>query len=457
MPWNSAGSYILPSNSLSPDATAGTTIVSADFDQLTNDLETALTLCIAKDGQSNPTADLPMATNKHTGVGDATALTDYASANQVVDNTLSYCVNPSAVGTDAYVVSLPINPVAYAAGNRFQFLPDVDNENSSTVGCTVNFNSIGVKNIKMADGTDPYDGAIQANVPCDVMYDGTSMILMNPYFAGASTTASAAELNYNDITTLGTTQASKVLTADGSVDIDNSAATWTDLGAVTTTDINGGTVDGAIIGGAVPAAITGTTIKADTNLQLATGAMITEFETISTNSTTKVPTSSAMETYADAAAAAIPQWSDLATFNTLSGTILGTNTSIPSTATKLELLFYYVSNQVPSGDWQILLGTGAGTFGATVDGSCNGTQMTGTGYDCAISASVASTFHGSVMFTKATGNVWSGIGQIAEDGTGADFQSGGTVTLGATLTSVRVATTSNGFDGSSAVYVKVFS
>jgi hypothetical protein len=36
--------------------------------------------------------------------------------------------------------------------------------------------------------------------------------------------------------------------------------TWTNLGTVTTIDINGGTVDGAVIGGASPAAITGTTI-----------------------------------------------------------------------------------------------------------------------------------------------------------------------------------------------------
>lgn len=37
-------------------------------------------------------------------------------------------------------------------------------------------------------------------------------------------------------------------------------ATWTDLGSVTTADINGGTVDGAVIGGASAAAITGTLI-----------------------------------------------------------------------------------------------------------------------------------------------------------------------------------------------------
>ena len=78
MAFNGSGTYILPDTSLSPTASAGTTIVSADFNTLTNDLATALTKCIAKDGQSTPTADLPMGGNKHTGVDDATALTHYA-------------------------------------------------------------------------------------------------------------------------------------------------------------------------------------------------------------------------------------------------------------------------------------------------------------------------------------------------------------------------------------------
>lgn len=39
-------------------------------------------------------------------------------------------------------------------------------------------------------------------------------------------------------------------------------ATWTDLGAVTTADINGGTMDGTVIGGAAAAAVTSTTLTA---------------------------------------------------------------------------------------------------------------------------------------------------------------------------------------------------
>jgi len=67
-------------------------------------------------------------------------------------------------------------------------------------------------------------------------------------------------------------------------------------------DINAGTVDGAIIGGASAAAITGTTIKADTSLELATGATVTGIDnaTVGTGSATLLPTQGAVKTYVDA-------------------------------------------------------------------------------------------------------------------------------------------------------------
>ena len=67
-------------------------------------------------------------------------------------------------------------------------------------------------------------------------------------------------------------------------------------------DINAGTVDGAVIGGASAAAITGTTLKADTSLELATGAIVTGIDnaTVGTGSATLLPTQGAVKTYVDA-------------------------------------------------------------------------------------------------------------------------------------------------------------
>ena len=78
------------------------------------------------------------------------------------------------------------------------------------------------------------------------------------------------------------------------------AVTTSDLIA-TTADINAGTVD-AVLGGTTPAAITGTTIKANTSLELATGATVTGIDNggVATGSATLLATQGAVKTYVDA-------------------------------------------------------------------------------------------------------------------------------------------------------------
>jgi hypothetical protein len=204
MSFNGSGVYVLPVTTFSP-AVGNTTIDSAAQNTLTADIAAALTTCLTKDGQTTVTANLPMATFRHTGVGSASALQTYTSADDVIDNTLLYA-GASAVGTDAYAVTLPISPGAYKTGQTYSFLADVANVGA----CTADFNSIGAKAIKLANGNDPYDNAILADSFPVVQYDGTNLILLNP----DKGTSTAAELNRSDITTEGTVEASKVVTAD---------------------------------------------------------------------------------------------------------------------------------------------------------------------------------------------------------------------------------------------------
>jgi len=78
-----------------------------------------------------------------------------------------------------------------------------------------------------------------------------------------------AGTNAASVVTVGGTQTltAKTLTSPTIITSPTAAgATWTDLGTVTTADINGGTIDGTVIGGASAAAITGTTITVNTNL-----------------------------------------------------------------------------------------------------------------------------------------------------------------------------------------------
>ena len=69
-----------------------------------------------------------------------------------------------------------------------------------------------------------------------------------------------------------------------------------------TVDINGGTIDGTVIGGATPAAISGTTLDGSTSLVLATGATVTGIDNgdVGTGSATLLSTQGAVKTYVDA-------------------------------------------------------------------------------------------------------------------------------------------------------------
>ena len=69
-----------------------------------------------------------------------------------------------------------------------------------------------------------------------------------------------------------------------------------------TVDIDGGAIDGTVIGGSTPAAITGTILTGNTSLALATGATVTGVDnaTLATGSATLLATQGAIKTYVDA-------------------------------------------------------------------------------------------------------------------------------------------------------------
>ena len=71
--------------------------------------------------------------------------------------------------------------------------------------------------------------------------------------------------------------------------------------AAKTVDVDGGAIDGTTIGVTTPAAVTGTTVKADTSLELATGATVTGIDNGALGSSaTLLATQGAIKTYVDA-------------------------------------------------------------------------------------------------------------------------------------------------------------
>lgn len=72
------------------DAAANIKIRADRMDNEMNGFATGLSTCITKDGQTTITANLPMAGFRHTGVGDASTRTQYASFGQVQDGKTNW-------------------------------------------------------------------------------------------------------------------------------------------------------------------------------------------------------------------------------------------------------------------------------------------------------------------------------------------------------------------------------
>ena len=149
-----AGNYTVPYD----DFVAGTTIESAQIDANFADLEAAMTASIAKDGQTVPSANLPMGNFKHTGVGAASALTHYARADQVVGSVLDYAIDTGTA--TAYAIAPTPGIAAYVVGQRFAF--KATNANSGA-DPTLAVNSLTAGIVYWPNGASLIAGEIPAN------------------------------------------------------------------------------------------------------------------------------------------------------------------------------------------------------------------------------------------------------------------------------------------------------
>lgn len=83
---NGSGTYARASASYVYNTIIDQVAVNAELD----DIATALTNSLTKNGETTATANQPMGTYRHTGVGNGVARTDYAAMGQVQDGTLNW-------------------------------------------------------------------------------------------------------------------------------------------------------------------------------------------------------------------------------------------------------------------------------------------------------------------------------------------------------------------------------
>lgn len=191
-----SGGYSLPQAAF----VSGSTIESAKVNSNFSDIASALAQSISKDGQTTPTANQPMATFRHTGVGAATARTDYARADQVIGSVLDYAIDTGSA--DAYAIAPSPGISAYVVGQRFAF--KVINANLTTTP-TLNVNSIGAGVIKYADASALAAGDMPAGALVEVIVAATTPVFHLQTQTKPALNTSTGLLKANNLTDVSST------------------------------------------------------------------------------------------------------------------------------------------------------------------------------------------------------------------------------------------------------------
>ena len=186
MAWNGSGgftllySWVARRDAGSPTNLIGATEMDAEF----ANIKTGLENCVTRDGQNAATAALPMGGYVHTGVGAATARTQYARVTEAQDGTLWKAASPGNT-IDAMTGTLAPAITAYAANMIVTIVAPGTGSNTVT-NPTINLNSIGNKTIKKHQGA-LVAGDYTAGDLLVLVYDGTYFELLNPKYGVADT------------------------------------------------------------------------------------------------------------------------------------------------------------------------------------------------------------------------------------------------------------------------------
>lgn len=221
MPYNGSGLFTLVYN-WEQDALNGINVRADRMDVQEADVATALSNVICKDGQQNPTANLPMATFRHTGVGNGVARTDYNALGQAQDHQYIFL---NTIAGSANAITANCTPVitAYISGAYYIIIPTANNSGATTI----NLNGLGVKTIKKNITVDLETGDLQNGQVAVIVYDGTNFQLSYD-LQNKNINMNAKVLKNAEI--LAPTETSAVITASSStVTLDLSTATFFDM------------------------------------------------------------------------------------------------------------------------------------------------------------------------------------------------------------------------------------
>jgi len=394
---NGSGTFSRPVSDYQNGTVISETAVNSEFDGIS----VGLTDSLAKDGQTVPTANLPMGTYRHTGVGNGSARTDYAAMGQLQDSTPQWLGNSS--GTNTVTASSTPAIAAYAAGQSFKFKAGGTN----TGAVTLNLNSLGAKAVQKR-GAALVAGDITANNVVTVVYDGTQFQMISPTAVNAASTTAAGivELATTAETTTGASS-SLVVTAEGLHDMTS----------------------------------------------LAGAAWFLDEDNMASDSATKVPSQQSVKAYVTTSVAASG-----ITLATKQASTSGTSidfTSIPAGTKRITIMFAGVSTTGTS-DVIVQLGDSGGVettgySGNNVDSTQSGGVVNNTGFILNNLQGAGDGADGAVTLTLMDADtfMWVMTSTMSDDASTNVFWTSGTKTLSAELDRVRITTVtgSQTFDG----------
>jgi hypothetical protein len=195
LPRNGSGTYSLPSpeNPIS----VGSESSSTNMNTTLTDVGTALTNSLCANGEKVVTANQPMGNYVHTGVGNATARTNYAAAGQVQDSSLQWL--GSIAGTNTITASLTPAITSYTNGQAYRFIP----ANTITGAATININSVGAKSLVKNHATGYVAlgaGELVAGRMYNIVYDDAGsdqFVVLNPSPLTVTGFVSASQIYIN--------------------------------------------------------------------------------------------------------------------------------------------------------------------------------------------------------------------------------------------------------------------
>jgi hypothetical protein len=169
--YNGSGTFLI--NSAGQPVVPGTTITTTAFNALTADLATGLTTAMTKDGQTVPTANIPMGGFKLTGLGAGTSATDAAQFGQLQNAPVATLI--TVAGADTITGTLVQTLTAYATGQQFSFVA----AGTNTTAVTLNIDGLGAKAVTRTGAVALAAGALVSGQMAIVEYDGTRFQLIN--------------------------------------------------------------------------------------------------------------------------------------------------------------------------------------------------------------------------------------------------------------------------------------